>query len=331
MKKVIIVGTYCDTPSKIDLLIDLIKQLKQKNFDIIVYGKYPIPEYVQDMCDYWVYEKSNPILLDRFLVVWEIRYGRKFTKLIKFDWGFTAMEQLIKSLGFAKSLNYDVAYWLNYDTNLENFDLFDNQCDELLPNYSSVLYSWGTSYESHGVSLLSIGFKVHESYEKLKGVVNLTNYKRLTNDSDFIAENVFDEMIKMSELSHFIIKNGPKLNAQLNSFGHRSNGEIPNQLVKTSQYIGKCFIGSESNKKTPVIYISNILVPISEIIFDIGYEELLIVRNPELNLHESIEIDLGNKVPTKLNLLSINGQEINEILDEKLDNEYYECNLLSEL
>ena len=146
MKKVVLIGSYCDTPYKLELLIDLINKIKDRGFDIIVYGKHPIPEHVQNMCDYWIYDKSNPLIDNRTLNVWELRYGKKFSRLINFDWGFAAIDQLIKSLGFAKSLHYDIAYWLNYDTNLENFDVFDNQCDELLPNYSSVLYSWGTSY-----------------------------------------------------------------------------------------------------------------------------------------------------------------------------------------
>jgi hypothetical protein len=331
MKKVVLVGTYCDTPNKLDSLIDLIKKIKEKNLDIIVYGKYPIPEYVQNMCDYWIYDKSNPLINGRILNVWEHGYGKKFNKLINFDWGFAVMDQMIKSLGFAKSLNYDVAYWLNYDVNLENFDFFENQCDDLLKSVSSVFYYWDTPHSTIGVSLLSICFKIQESYEKLKGVVNMTVYNKLINDSEYIAEDVFGEMLIMSELSHYIIRDNYRIDARINSFGDRINGDIPKHLTKTPHYINKCFVGFDTDKNNPIIYISNEFVNISEIVFDIGHDDLLIISNPEVNIFNCIEIDLKDKTPNKLKLISINGEEINEVLDEDLDGRYYECNVISNL
>lgn len=331
MKKVVLVGTYCDTPVKLNLLIDLIKKIKERNLDIIVYGKYPIPDYVQEMCDYWIYDKSNPLINNRTLNVWELRYGKRFSKLINFDWGFAAMDQLIKSLGFANSLNYEIAYWLNYDVNLENFDLFQSQCDELLPNTSSVLYYWDTPHRVDGVSLLSICFKIHESYEKLKGVVNMTVYNNLIKDTEFIAEDVFGEMLKMSELNHHVIKEDPKIDAQINSFGNRINGEIPKEFVETSKYMSKCFIGFNTDKKIPTIFISGLLVNIYEIVFDIGHDDLLVIKDPKLDAYESIEIELNNNKPNKLTILSINGQVINEILDNSLDSQYYISNLICNL
>jgi hypothetical protein len=331
MKKVVLVGSYCDTPYKLELLIDLIQKIKDRGYDIIAYGKYPIPEHVQNMCDYWIYDKSNPLINNRTLNVWEKRYGKIFSRLIKFDWGFAAIDQLIKSLGFAKSLHYDVAYWLNYDVDLENFGLFESQCDEFLKNYNSVLYHWNTPHNAERVSLLSICFKVHESFEKLKGVVNVTNYNKIIQDTEFIAEDVFAEMLNISELSHYIIKDGPQIEDKIRSFGNRSNGVIPDQLVETPKYMNKCFVGFDTDKNTPIIFMAGLLVTIDEIVFDIGHNDLLVIKNPELGPYGTFEIDLTNKRPTKLIILSINGQVINEILDNDLDDYHYDSNLISNL
>jgi hypothetical protein len=80
---------------------------------------------------------------------------------------------------------------------------------------------------------------------------------------------------------------------------------------------------NNSNKK--IIFISNIKTPIKEIKFNIG-EIIMSIDSPLLNEHKCIEIVFNDEIPTKLEVLSINGEMINEELDEVLDEDYWRFN-----
>ena len=85
-----------------------------------------------------------------------------------------------------------------------------------------------------------------------------------------------------------------------------------------------CRVYEEDTDKK-VIFISNIEIPIKEILFNIG-ENIISIISPPLNEHKCIEIVFNDEIPTKLEVLSINGEIINEELDEVLDGDYWRFN-----
>ena len=48
---------------------------------MLVYGRYPIPQSTQKLCDYWIFDKSNPVLDGRLMDFWNINNGKKTHKL----------------------------------------------------------------------------------------------------------------------------------------------------------------------------------------------------------------------------------------------------------
>ena len=67
MKEIALIGSYCNTKTKLDILENQIDSLKLLNLDILVFGRYPLPLHIQKKCDYFIFDKSNPILKDRAL------------------------------------------------------------------------------------------------------------------------------------------------------------------------------------------------------------------------------------------------------------------------
>ncbi len=325
MKEIIIVGSYCNTKKKLDCLIDLISKAKENNMDILVYGRYPIPEYVQSMCDYWVYDKSNPVFkTSRKSFIWHKNFGKKISREVEIDWGFAAIEQIVKSLGVVKSFSYEIAYWVNYDVDLSNFEKFKSLCSEKLKSHSCVMYPWPNLV---GVCLTAIGFSVNESYARLKGVITKSNYDSILRSTNFIPEDIFKRMVETSELDHFISEEYSPLQALINSSGERLHGSIPDEFKSTRSYFGKCFVGTNRDKNTRVIYMSLVKDKINEITFDFGNQKLSFYNLvPDSN--KSIEIEIPGEIPNRLLIESINGNLINDLLDENLDQDYFRLNTI---
>jgi len=324
MKEIIIVGSYCNTEKKLLCLIDLIAKAKENNMDILVYGRYPIPEYVQSMCDYWIYDKSNPVFkTDRKNFIWYKNFGKKIIRTVENDWGFAAIEQIIKSLGVVKAFSYEIAYWVNYDVDLTNFQKFKSLCSENFKSYSCVMYPW--SNNGIGVCLTSIGFKINESYARLKGVITKTNYISIFKSDNFIPEDIFRKMVESSELDYFISEEYTPMRASINSEGERLNGEIPEEFKKTKSYFGRCFIGTSRNSGSKVVYMSSVREEIREIVLNFGSDDITFY-DLQLDKYGATEIKIPDVFPKKLLIKSINGNSIDELLDDKLDADYFRLN-----
>jgi hypothetical protein len=328
MKEIAIVGSYSNTKEKLRLLEECINECKKNNLDVLVYGRYPIPQSTQKLCDYWIFDKSNPVLEGRLMDFWNINNGKKTHKLNN-DFGFAAIEQIIKSLGIVKSFNYESAYWINYDVDMTNFKTFIEIWSEKQNQYESIGYEFYTNYgDIKGINTTILAFKINSSYEKLKGYFTITNYYKTNLNTTNFAEHFIKKCFELSELSHYIMDSSltppSKITTNDEGLGRRC-GIIPETCIKTRKYFQSCFIGEDSDTDKKVIFISNIEIPIKEILFNIG-ENIISIDSPPLNEHKCIEIVFNNEIPTKLEVLSINGDIINEELDEVLDGDYWRFN-----
>jgi hypothetical protein len=62
MKEIVIIGSYSNTKEKLRLLEECINESRKNDLDVLVYGRYPIPESTQKLCNYWIFDKSNDVL-----------------------------------------------------------------------------------------------------------------------------------------------------------------------------------------------------------------------------------------------------------------------------
>lgn len=326
MKEIAIFGSYCNTKEKLSALENSIIQAKNLGLDVLVFGRYPIPESTQQLCDYWIFDKSNPVLDDRTLNHWLLVKGVVGDKYISNwfqDYGYAALEQITKCLGFVNNLDYEIAYWLVYDVDLTHFQSFRSSCRIHLKSHQVVAHKF--HYHSHdeprGIDGTSIGFKVQPSYTKLKGVITETFYRDLISRRDnFISEDFMEECFRVSELDVHILEQKPNLPATLTSTGVRAHGDIPDSFPKTKHYFNKCNIGWDEIKNNVNVFIWGIKQPIEQIVFDFGVKhETLTFIDPS---HTKWEFNLDYK-PTKCEVLEINKQPINEVLDPEFTDLYW--------
>lgn len=322
MKEIVIFGSYCNTKDKLSALENSITQAKSLGLDVLVFGRYPIPESTQKMCDYWIYDKSNPIIHERSLNHWYVIENKYISNWFD-DYGYAALEQITKSLGFVNNLGYETAYWLVYDVDLTEFQTFREISLNKLLNHQVVCHKFTpvAHQPEKGLDGTSIAFKINPSFNKLQGVMSKTFYRDLiTRRDNFISEDFMEECFKVSELDYHILETKPNLPATLTSTGMRKHGDIPPDFPKTKQYFDHCNIGWDEDNNNVSVFIWGIKQPVEQIVFDFGVKhETLTLIDPT---HTKWEFNLDYK-PTKCEILEINNKPINEVLDPNLSDLYW--------
>lgn len=121
---------HCNTPEKEALLKENIQTIKHQGHDILVVSHIPVSYEIQNMVEYCLYDKSNPLILypDRGMVYWQYKninqYRIKLQNIMP-DYGWTAFNQILNVSRFALPLNYSHYTFLNYDALLTDIVLHE--------------------------------------------------------------------------------------------------------------------------------------------------------------------------------------------------------------
>jgi len=144
MKEIIYITDYSNTLEKQINLLNLIKSIDKKIYDICVSSHCILPEWIIELCDYYFYDKNNDLLYDPFLKPFKCYKTDTFH--IKYKPINTKSSHLLailrlnySTLSFLKSLGYNKIHKIEYDCIIKNFDEFKNN-SQLLDIYDAVLY-----------------------------------------------------------------------------------------------------------------------------------------------------------------------------------------------
>lgn len=179
---IIAIITYCDTQEKKDVLVRNIGLIKNKysDFDIAIHANYPLPEYIQQMSDIYIYEDLN-VIVDKFFSVWRVLpfFNKKFIYNVSKDYGYSVFLQ-IKNL--AKYLiEYKKILLINYDLVIEDIYIENHFIQKDL-----IIYG-----EEPACYLLVMSFIP----SKLKNIFELFNLEEYITNTN-TAENIFYDYMK---------------------------------------------------------------------------------------------------------------------------------------
>ena len=218
MKEIVLVLAYTPTLEKQDKLRNLIISLKSFNYRVCLSTHTPTPQDIIDRCEYFLYDKDNPILWDD-----DMKY---INHLRTHDWNFTfraptsfathglALWRLYSgALSYLKSLDEEVVHMIEYDTIVKDKDFFNNNTSYLLDSsYTSILYSLPRFHDGVGnlicnwpiqsVNIRKIPFNLLEfNFSELK-----TQYREYYNTSKYpVIECMFFDNI-WNKLDYKLIK-----------------------------------------------------------------------------------------------------------------------------
>ena len=194
MNNLICITSHCNDDDKIEILERNISILKDSGFKILVASHIPLCDRILSSIDYFVYDKSNPILYypERYMEFWKtIEIDRKSLKLNTFlpDYGWTVLNQYKKIGAFCKELNYDQYTFINYDIQLTSRMLkkIEHPSGNIMSN---VKWSRNNSNIVKFPSLLFFSFTSNDFF-RFSSLLNKQDYIDGTHiDSESYVENL---------------------------------------------------------------------------------------------------------------------------------------------
>lgn len=119
---IFVIDSWPDNESKESDLIKLIHKLKTFNIPILLVGHYPIKPEIQKMVDYYLFDKNNPILLEKDFDAYDVGSGfwssaDNWYSEVKYEYhhDYAIWETMRNAFNFVKYLGYSRIHFLEYD------------------------------------------------------------------------------------------------------------------------------------------------------------------------------------------------------------------------
>lgn len=168
--EVYIVASYTPDVEREEFLRKLINQLHSAKKDVLLITHSITPNDIVKKCKYYVYDEENKIIFDDKykLFAWNTSITGATVRSKDVGNTYTTLLPVYKlalfGFGFAKMAGYKYAHYLEYDSEVTNFDFFENNV-KILKDHSCVAY---TNVHGHPIGFY-FTFNLNDySYEDLK-------------------------------------------------------------------------------------------------------------------------------------------------------------------
>ena len=183
-KGLVVVLSHADTIDKIEILNECISSIKKQGYDILVSTHILVSKEINDVVDYVVYDKENPLIMyDEYLnnpsvvYVWMSLPGYEQNYPIKFNHAYAVMRLIQNASAIADVNGYENVYFVNYDYVLNDENILIRHSD-LLKDNDIVSYNW-LDYGSNHTNNISSGFfsvKNTPFYNLIKNIKSKEDY-----------------------------------------------------------------------------------------------------------------------------------------------------------
>jgi len=146
-KSIFLINSYTDTLQKVDKLRSLIISLKNENFKVLLITHTSTPQDIIDRCDYFIFDKENPLINDIDIQYWSFINTNRFKFYYKNKRTyihFLAYYRLIfGGLNYIKCIDpeIEIVHSFDYDISFNNFDeIYDNEKILSSSDYNIISY-----------------------------------------------------------------------------------------------------------------------------------------------------------------------------------------------
>jgi len=145
MKEIVLISAYTPELHQIDRLRDLIISLKKLNYRVCLATHTPTPQDIIDRCDYFLYDKENPVLFDPDIKYWHYYQTGSYKFNFKDYTSLSShvlpvLRMYLGALSYLKSLGEEVVHMCEHDTIIKNREIWDNAFLNL-KNHDAVCYT----------------------------------------------------------------------------------------------------------------------------------------------------------------------------------------------
>ena len=126
--EIIIIGTFPNLQSRVQLTKDTINSLKPLGRDIMLLSHYPVDEEIQRMVDYYIYDGNNPLTFHSYYTRfyrWNDDYHAEINinGLKNSNQSLTVLTNLFNGAKAAKGLGFKSFFYTTYDVVLNEKDI----------------------------------------------------------------------------------------------------------------------------------------------------------------------------------------------------------------
>lgn len=207
---IFVIGAYVNNIKKEETLVSLIERLKPLNIPILLSAHYPISAAIQNMVDYYIFDKDNPVLQrhefqnfgyspSRFWTAtaeWLIAVGS-----VSVDYAEWVL--LRNAVNFIKDLNINNVHYLTYD-NIPDMNQYT--LEFLLPmrTHDVVVMSIPEEYERYASFIFSI--KTDLAVNIYNTIKSKEQYYTINTTDNLFLENVMYRNINLRTSNIYLSK-----------------------------------------------------------------------------------------------------------------------------
>ena len=203
-KDAVIINSHADNYEKQKVLLQNVISLKRRGYFVIVSSHIDIPNSVKSICDYFVCETDNPIVLAQDYAKYSSNCPSQYFSvegsyhldyLFAFNHGYAALRLMINGLAIAQLKSFETCHIINYDYLLFNEEKMQQNIKDL-ETADIVCYYWDLPLEIH--PSLNTGYfvgRTEKLFNALKSFQETKDYYRDNNNSilEYVVYNCFQK------------------------------------------------------------------------------------------------------------------------------------------
>ena len=236
-REIIIVGTWPNLESRVQLTKDTINSLKPLGRKVMLLSHYPVDEDIQKMVDYYIYDKHNPLTHHSYYTRF-YRYTDDFHAEININGlknsnqSLSVLTNLFNGAKAAKSLGYEAFFYTTYDVVLDARDIpviekaldIGDKTNPYL--YKAYLGSLNTPF-GKGIQTNGMAFEVDFFLNTFDDVRTTEEYNNICENigAQNFLEDYLVKKLRGSEKDYMIEHNNEETLLKHSGLGVASNSE----------------------------------------------------------------------------------------------------------
>lgn len=264
-----VVLSHCETRDKLLCLTRCLINLKSQGYFAILSSHISVPDYILDMCDYFVCETDNPIVekkeyhaLSRTTPVHWFNYPGEYQLSYPFDFnhGFAALRLIQNGVNIAIQNGFNKTHFINYDYIIEDESTIPSH-SEALDSFSVVSYLWNAYKSINSGFFSAISQDLYKAIESTRKKADYFRFDEVVILEDFLFRCIEESSLsinirdpkdekKKNIFNSFMVKTYPYIKTNKGGYAHIYLGKE----TATGEYF-VCVSGTQEEEiKAEIIY-----------------------------------------------------------------------------
>ena len=150
----VVILSYANTPDRLDILRECINSVKSQGYSVILSSSYQVPDEIQILCDYTIFDKENPVITGSELekIGGAIFFWLSFPYFenqhcVDMNHSYAVLKLMKNAAAIAKINRITKLHYLNYDYIIQDIKLLPKQSSSLDSN--DLFYYYYTQNENY--------------------------------------------------------------------------------------------------------------------------------------------------------------------------------------